>query len=92
MLYIDSLAESIKNNPRYHSTLHEDEAMLTPEEIKALREHTEMTHVQMAQLFRVRPADVMAWENGILEPDEDQMEKLERLLASGAKKMRFKFN
>lgn len=66
--------------------------MLTPEEIKALRETTEMTHIQMAQLFRVRPADVIAWETGGLDPDEDQMEKLERLQASGAKKMRFKFN
>lgn len=66
--------------------------MLTPEEIKALRQLTEMTHVQMAQLFRVRPADVIAWEDGILEPDEDQMQKLERLQESGAKKMRFKFN
>jgi DNA-binding transcriptional regulator YiaG len=66
--------------------------MLTPEEIKALRETTEMTHIQMAQLFRVRPADVIAWETGDLEPDEDQMEKLERLQASGAKKIRFKFN
>ena len=45
--------------------------MLTPEEIRALREHTEMTQIQMAQLFRVRPADVMAWENGTLTPDTD---------------------
>jgi DNA-binding transcriptional regulator YiaG len=66
--------------------------MLTPEEIKALREYTEMTPVQMAQLFRVRPADVIAWENGTVWPDEEQMEQLERLRASGAKKMRFKFN
>jgi DNA-binding transcriptional regulator YiaG len=66
--------------------------MLTPEEIKALREHAEMTQVQMAQLFRVRPAEVIAWENGSLQPDEEQMENLERLRASGAKKMRFKFN
>ena len=66
--------------------------MLTPAEIKALREYTEMTPVEMAQLFRVRPADVMAWETGALVPDEDQMEKLERLRTSGAKKMRFKFN
>ena len=66
--------------------------MLTPEEIKALREYTEMTQVQMAQLFRVRPADVVAWENGNLEPDEDQMERLERLQESGNKKTRFKFN
>jgi DNA-binding transcriptional regulator YiaG len=66
--------------------------MLTPEEIKALREYTEMTPVQMAQLFRVRPADVIAWENGTVRPDEEQMEQLERLRASGAKKMRFKFN
>ena len=47
--------------------------MMTPEEIQALREHTEMTHVQMAQLFRVRPADVIAWENGELEPDEEEL-------------------
>jgi DNA-binding transcriptional regulator YiaG len=66
--------------------------MLTPEEIKTLREHTEMTQVEMAQLFRVRPADVKAWENGTLEPDEEQLEKLERLRASGSKKIRFKFN
>ena len=44
--------------------------MLTPEEIKTLREYTEMTQVQMAQLFRVRPSDVIAWENGDLQPDE----------------------
>ncbi len=66
--------------------------MLTPEEIRALREHTEMTQIQMAQLFRVRPADVIAWENGTLVPDADQMANLERLQASRAKKMRFKFN
>jgi DNA-binding transcriptional regulator YiaG len=66
--------------------------MLTPEEIQALREYTEMTVVQMAQLFRVRPAEVMAWESGELEPDADQMRNLERLRASGAKKVRFKFN
>lgn len=66
--------------------------MMTPEEIQALREHTEMTHVQMAQLFRVRPADVIAWESGELEPDEEALEKLQRLSASGAKKARFKFN
>ncbi len=66
--------------------------MLTPEEIRALREYTDMTQIQMAQLFRVRPADVIAWENGTLEPDADQTAKLERLQASGAKKMRFKFN
>ena len=66
--------------------------MLTPEEIRALREYTEMTQIQMAQLFRVRPADVIAWENGTLEPDNDQMANLERLQASRAKKMRFKFN
>ena len=66
--------------------------MLTPEEICALREYTEMTQVQMAQLFRVRPADVIAWENGTLEPEEEQMANLERLQASRAKKMRFKFN
>jgi DNA-binding transcriptional regulator YiaG len=72
--------------------LREKDAMLTPEEIRALREYTEMTQIQMAQLFRVRPADVIAWENGTLEPDNDQMAKLERLQASRAKKMRFKFN
>ena len=66
--------------------------MLTPEQIKTLREHTEMTQVQMAQLFRVRPSDVIAWENGALQPDEEQMENLERLRDSGTKKMRFKFN
>jgi len=66
--------------------------MLTPEEIRALREFTEMTPVQMAQLFRVRPADVLAWETGALEPDADQMARLERLQDSRAKKMRFKFN
>ena len=66
--------------------------MLTPEEIRALREYTEMTPVQMAQLLRVRPADVIAWENGALEPDADQIANLERLRKSRAKKMRFKFN
>jgi DNA-binding transcriptional regulator YiaG len=66
--------------------------MLTPEEIRALREYTEMTPVQMAQLLRVRPADVMAWENGTLEPDRDQIANLERLQKSRAKKTRFKFN
>jgi len=66
--------------------------MLTPEEIRTLREHTEMTQIQMAQLFRVRPADVIAWENGALTPDTDQIAKLERLQTSRAKKMRFKFN
>lgn len=66
--------------------------MLTPEEIKALREHTEMSQVQMAQLFRVRPADVTAWENGNLEPDPDQIARLKRLQESGNKKTRFKFN
>ncbi len=66
--------------------------MLTPEQIRALRAYTEMTQIQMAQLFRVRPADVIAWENGTLEPDADQMAQLERLQASRAKKMRFKFN
>ncbi|MCZ6873377.1 MAG: hypothetical protein O7G88_07565 [bacterium] len=65
--------------------------MLTPEEIKELREYTEMSHVQMAQLFRVRPADVTAWEEGVMQPDSEQMEKLERLQASGARKARFKF-
>jgi len=66
--------------------------MLTPDEIRALREYTEMTQVQMAQLFRVRPADVIAWENGALEPDAGQTAQLERLQKSKAKKMRFKFN
>ncbi len=66
--------------------------MLSPEEIKALREFTEMTQVQMAQLFRVRPADVIAWENGNLEPDEEEIKRLERLRDSGHKKTRFKFN
>ena len=66
--------------------------MLTPEEIRVLREYTEMTPVQMAQLLRVRPADVIAWENGALEPDADQIANLERLQKSRAKKMRFKFN
>ena len=66
--------------------------MLTSEEIRALREHTEMTQIQMAQLFRVRPADVIAWENGTLEPDTEQMANLQRLQISRAKKMRFKFN
>ena len=66
--------------------------ILTPEEIRALREYTEMTPVQMAQLLRVRPADVLAWENGTLEPDADQIANLERLQQSRAKKMRFKFN
>ena len=72
--------------------LHEEGAMLTSDEIRALREYTEMTQVQMAQLLRVRPADVIAWENGTLEPDVDQMAQLERLQLSRAKKMRFKFN
>ena len=66
--------------------------MFTSDEIRALREYTEMTQVQMAQLFRVRPADVIAWEDGTLEPDADQMAQLERLQNSRAKKMRFKFN
>ena len=66
--------------------------MLTPEEIRVLREHTEMTRIQMAQLFRVRPADVIAWENGALAPDAEQMANLERLQTSRAKKTRFKFN
>jgi DNA-binding transcriptional regulator YiaG len=72
--------------------LYEEEAMLTPDEIRALREYTEMTQVQMAQLLRVRPADVIAWENGTLEPEANQMAQLERLQRSRAKKMRFKFN
>jgi DNA-binding transcriptional regulator YiaG len=66
--------------------------MLTPDEIRGLREYTEMTPVQMAQLLRVRPADVIAWENGTLEPDAAQLANLERLQRSRAKKMRFKFN
>jgi DNA-binding transcriptional regulator YiaG len=66
--------------------------MLTPDEIRALREYTDMTPVQMAQLMRVRPADVIAWENGTLEPDAAQLANLERLQKSRAKKMRFKFN
>lgn len=66
--------------------------MFTPEEIRTLREYTEMTQIQMAQLFRVRPADVIAWENGTLEPTAEQGEQLERLRVSGAKKLRFKFN
>lgn len=66
--------------------------MLAPEEIRTLREYTEMTQIQMAQLLRVRPADVIAWENGTLEPAAEQMELLERLRMSGAKKLRFKFN
>ena len=65
---------------------------MTPDEIQALREHTEMTHVQMAQLFRVRPVDVMAWESGELEPSDEELQKLQRLSTSGAKKARFKFN
>ncbi len=65
---------------------------MTPEEIRALREHTEMTQIQMAQLFRVRPAEITAWENGTLEPDTEQTENLERLRASGHKKTRYKFN
>ncbi len=65
---------------------------MTPEDIKTLREHTEMTQVQMAQLFRVPPTDVMAWENGTLEPDSDELVLLERLQASGATKTRYKFN
>jgi DNA-binding transcriptional regulator YiaG len=72
--------------------LYEEEAMLTPDEIRALREYTEMTQVQMAQLLRVRPADVIAWENGTLEPEANQMAQLKRLQRSRAKKMRFKFN
>lgn len=66
--------------------------MMTSSEIRSLREHTEMTPVQMAQLLRVRPADVMAWEAGTLEPEAEHLQKLERLRASGAKKTRFKFN
>jgi DNA-binding transcriptional regulator YiaG len=66
--------------------------MLTPEEIRSLREYTEMTQIQMAQLFRVRPSEVMAWESGEREPDEEQEEQLKRLRDSGEKKIRFKFN
>jgi DNA-binding transcriptional regulator YiaG len=66
--------------------------VLAPEEIRTLREYTEMTQIQMAQLLRVRPADVIAWENGTLEPTTEQMELLERLRMSGVKKLRFKFN
>ena len=40
----------------------------------------------------MRPADVMAWESGELEPSDQELEKLQRLSASGAKKARFKFN
>ena len=65
---------------------------MTPEEIRALRDYTEMSQIQMAQLFRVRPVEVIAWENGTLEPDAEQMENLERLRASGNKKTRYKFN
>jgi DNA-binding transcriptional regulator YiaG len=80
-------------NYMYIATLlYKEGAMLTSDEIRALREYTEMTQVQMAQLLRVRPADVIAWENGTLEPDADQMDQLERLQRSRAKKMRFKFN
>ncbi len=67
-------------------------ATMTPEEITTLREHTEMTQVQMAQLFRVPPTDVRGWENGTLEPDEEELGMLERLKASGARKTRYKFN
>jgi DNA-binding transcriptional regulator YiaG len=65
---------------------------MTPEDIKELREHTQMTQVQMAQLFRVPPTDVMAWENGTLEPDSEELALLERLKASGSTKKRYKFN
>ena len=65
---------------------------MTPEDIKTLREHTEMTQVQMAQLFRVPPTDVIAWENGTLEPDREELAMLERLQASGTTKKRYKFN
>lgn len=66
--------------------------MFTPEEIRLLREYTEMSQIQMAQLFRVRPSEIIAWENGEREPDAEQEERLQRLRDSGAKKMRFKFN
>jgi DNA-binding transcriptional regulator YiaG len=65
---------------------------MTPEDIKTLREYTEMTQIQMAQLLRVPPTDVMAWENGTLEPDSQELAMLERLKASGATKKRYKFN
>jgi DNA-binding transcriptional regulator YiaG len=65
---------------------------MTPEDIKTLREHTEMTQIQMAQLFRVPPTEVIAWENGTLEPDDEELAMLERLQASGATKTRYKFN
>ena len=65
---------------------------MTPEDIKELREHTQMTQVQMAQLFRVPPTDVMAWEDGTLEPDSEELAMLERLKASGSTKKRYKFN
>ncbi len=67
-------------------------ATMTPEEIKTLREQTEMTQVQMAQLLRILPTDVMGWENGTLEPEPEELEMLERLKASGVKKTRYKFN
>jgi DNA-binding transcriptional regulator YiaG len=66
--------------------------MLTPEEIRSLREYTEMTQIQMAQLLRVRPSEVIAWETGELAPDAEQEDRLLRLRESGVKKLRFKFN
>ncbi len=51
-----------------------------------------MTQVQMAQLFRIPPTDVMGWENGTLEPDSEESALLERLKTSGATKKRYKFN
>jgi DNA-binding transcriptional regulator YiaG len=65
---------------------------MTPEDIKTLREHTQMTQVQMAQLFRIPPTDVMAWENGTLEPTREELAMLTRLKESGATKKRYKFN
>lgn len=66
--------------------------MLTPEEIRSLREYTEMTQIQMAQLLRVRPSEVIAWETGELEPDAEQEARLHRLRDAGVRKLRFKFN
>jgi DNA-binding transcriptional regulator YiaG len=86
------MSELIYNHIDFATLGHKEDVMLTPEEIRALREYTEMTQIQMAQLFRVRPADVVAWENGTLEPEADQLANLERLQGSRAKKMRFKFN
>jgi hypothetical protein len=51
-----------------------------------------MTQIQMAQLLRVRPSEVIAWETGELAPDAEQEDRLLRLRESGVKKLRFKFN